>query len=78
MKNRLTDLNNHLFAQLERLTDEGLTVEKMEQEVSRAAAIVQVSDQIVTTARVQLEACKLIAQHGDRFTKSLPMIGGPQ
>jgi glycerol-3-phosphate dehydrogenase len=77
MKNRLSDLNNHLFAQLERLADEGLTAEQIEKEVKRADAIVQVADTIVDNARLQLTACKLLADHGDRFIKHLPMLGGP-
>lgn len=78
MKNRLSDLNNHLFMQLERLADEGLTAEQIEAEVKRADAIVQVADTIVDNARLQLSACKLIADHGDRFMKHLPMIAGPE
>lgn len=50
MKNKLTDLNNHLFAQLERLSDENLTPEQIEQEVKRTDAIVDVSEQIVRKA----------------------------
>lgn len=78
MKNRLSDLNDHLFAQLERLSEEDMTAEKIEQEVSRTEAIVQVADQILANARVNLDACKLVAQHGDRFLKSLPMIEAPK
>jgi hypothetical protein len=78
MKNRLTDLNDHLFAQLERLSEEGLTSEQIEDEVKRAAAIVQVSDQIVGNAKLHLDAAKIIAQHGDRFQKHLPMLAGPE
>lgn len=74
MKNRLTDLNDHLFAQLERLSEEDLTSEKIEDEVKRSEAIVKISDQIVGNARMTLEACKLVAAHGDRFAKHLPMI----
>jgi hypothetical protein len=74
MKNKLADLNNHLFAQLERISDEDLTLEQIEQEVTRSEAIVKVSDQIVGVASLQLKAVDLVAKHGDRFRNSLPMI----
>lgn len=75
MKNRLSDLNNHLFAQLERLSDEDLSEERIEQEVKRAAAIVDVSDQIVKTADLTLKAVKFVAENGERFRDDLPSIG---
>ena len=78
MKNRLTDLNNHLFAQLERLSEEGLSAEQIEQEVRRTDAIVAISEQIVRNADVQLKAVTILANHGDRFRNSLPMIEGPK
>ncbi len=78
MKNKLTDLNNHLFAQLERLSEEGLTPEQIEQECQRTDAIVDVSDQILQIANTQLKAATLIANHGDRFAKMLPAIGGTE
>ena len=37
--NTLSDLNNHLFAQLERLSDEDLTQKELEKETMRAKAI---------------------------------------
>lgn len=76
MKNKLTDLNDHLFAQLERLSDEDMTQEQLDQEVSRANAIVAVSDKIVAGADLQLKAAKLYAEHGAYIEKRLPMIGG--
>lgn len=78
MKNKLTDLNNHLFAQLERLSDEDLTPEQLETETARAEAIVNVSDQIVDNAKLQLAAVKLVADHGDRFLPQLTMLNGPK
>ncbi|BAK66840.1 conserved hypothetical protein [Sphingobium sp. SYK-6] len=75
MKNKLTDLNDHLFAQLERLSEEGLSSEQIEAEVTRADAIVSIADQIVRTADLQLKAVTVLANHGDRFKPMLPMIG---
>lgn len=67
MKNKLADLNDHLFAQLERLADETLTPERLEQEAQRSDAIVQVADQIIRNADLTFRAAKLVADHGDRF-----------
>lgn len=74
MKNKLADLNNHLFAQLERLSEEDLTAEQIEHEVRRTDAIVDVSDAIIRNADLQLKAIKLVAEHGDRFLPQLTML----
>lgn len=75
MKNRLTDLNNHLFAQLERLSDEDMSAEDIEREVKRADAMVEVSDQILEIANAGLKAAKLFAEHGEAVLPHLPQIG---
>lgn len=75
MKNRLADLNNHLFAQIERLGEEGITAEQIETEAKRADAIVSVADQIIRNADLQLKAVNILAVHGDRFKGHLTMIG---
>lgn len=77
MKNKLVDLNNHLFAQLERLGQEDLTAEQIAQEVERAGAIVGVAEQIAKAADLQLKAATLVANHGDRFRAPLAMLAGP-
>ena len=76
MKNKLTDLNNHLFAQLERLSIEDLDAEAIEREVRRTEAIVSVADQITGNADLQLKAAKLYAEHGAGVLQMLPQIGG--
>jgi hypothetical protein len=74
VKNKLTDLNDHLFAQLERLSEEGLTPEKIEVEVKRGTAIVAVADQILRHATLQVQAAKIYADHGDKAARYLPEL----
>jgi hypothetical protein len=74
VKNRLSDLNNHLFAQLERLGDEDLTAEQIEQEAKRGEAIVAVAETIVKNAELQFKAANLLAQHGYHFEPHLSSI----
>lgn len=78
MKNKLIDLNDHLFAQIERLSEEGITAEQLEIEAKRTEGIVQVADKIIENAKTTLAACKLVADHGDRFLGHMPMIAGPR
>ena len=76
MKNKLSDLNNHLFAQLERLGEEGISDDKIATEAKRAEAMVQVADQIIRNADLQLKAVVVLERTGDRFAGPLaPMIG---
>ncbi|MFP2239929.1 hypothetical protein ACLEX4_15550 [Pseudescherichia vulneris] len=56
MKNSLSDLNNHLFAQMERLSDESLTGDKLQEEIHRAKAVTGISSQIISNARLVLDA----------------------
>lgn len=58
MRNTLGDLNNHLFAELERLGDEELTGDDLDKEIRRASAIANVSKNIISNANVILQAAK--------------------
>lgn len=73
MKNRLTDLNNHLFAQLERLGDESLKGEELRTEIERGKAISQVAQNIIGNAKVVLDAHIAVKEWS--LGNSLPMIG---
>jgi hypothetical protein len=57
-KNTLSDLNNHLFAQLERLGDEEMTQEDLHQEMERAKAINGVAKNIIDNAKAALEGAQ--------------------
>jgi hypothetical protein len=72
MKNKLSDLNDHLFAQIERLADESLTPEQVDKETKRGAAIVAVADQIIRSGEMQLRAARLLADEGRDFQNYLP------
>jgi hypothetical protein len=65
MKNKVIDLNNHLFAQLERLSDEDMKPDKLEMEVQRSKAIIGIASQIVNSNRVTLDAMKLMVNSAD-------------
>ena len=59
MRNTLTDLNNHLFEQLERLNDEELTEEQLEKEIKRTDAMKDIATQIIANANIVLKATEL-------------------
>lgn len=77
MKNKLIDLNNHLFAQLERLSEEGLTADALAVEVSRTDALVKVSEQIIGNVTLALRGAELLAEYGGKgsFEHLLPTMG---
>lgn len=58
MNNTLGDLNNYLFAQIERLDDEQLSESEFDKELKRAKAINGIASAIINNARVVLEAKK--------------------
>lgn len=73
-KNKLCDLNDHLFAQIERLSDEELTPDKIDHEVKRGHAIVAVADKILEMASLQIKATLIIAEHGIDPIKMMGLI----
>ncbi len=77
MKNKLGDLDNHLFAAMERLNDESLSIEDIEREAKRADALVDMADKIIENSRTKLAAAKLWGEHGAAIMPMLPKVGGP-
>jgi hypothetical protein len=75
VKNRLTDLNDILFAQLERLSDESLKPDQVRVEIERTHAVVDVADKIVSNARLMLDGAELAAKYGDRIKTPLLTAG---
>lgn len=80
-KNKLSDLNDHLFAALERLNDEELTVEQVEMEAKRAEAIIGVSAKIIDNAKITIDAMKLVSSGNYSLNNmpesfGIPRVGG--
>lgn len=76
MKNKLIDLNNHLFAQLERLSDESVDEEKLQEEIHRAKAVAGIANQIINNARLVLDAEKALSDGLIRTDKKDPYMLG--
>lgn len=76
MKNTLGDLNNHLFAQLERLSDEDLKGDSLQDEILRTKAVTDVAIQIIDNARLVLKAQELSFEHGNGTEKMPKMLEG--
>ena len=63
MRNTLGDLNNHLFMQLERLSDEEITGEKLQEEIYRSKAIEGIAKEIVSNANLVFQAKKYATEY---------------
>lgn len=64
MKNKLTDLNDHLFTALERVNDEDLDSEALRNEINRARSIANLGREIVQNARLVLDGEKYKRDYG--------------
>jgi hypothetical protein len=62
MKNKMTDLRNHLFATLEGLADPDNPMD-----IERAKAIADVAQIIVNTAKVEVDFLKQVGGEGTGF-----------
>jgi hypothetical protein len=73
IKNTLGDLNNHLFAQLERLSDEDIKGEQLEEEMDRARAVTSIAQQIISNGQLILKSKELQIEYC-KDEKTMPAI----
>lgn len=73
MKNKLIDLNNHLFMALERLNDEDLTKDTLDFEINRSNAVARVAKTIVDNANVMLSAQRHFDEMGTK-KENIPSV----
>lgn len=73
MKNTLTDLNNYLFEQLERLNDDDQSEEQLERELRKAEAMVKVGDAIIRNGELAFKTMQHLDNFGyNRTEKKIP------
>ncbi len=75
MKNTLSDLNNYLFEQLERLQDDSLDEAGLEKEIQRSEAVQKVAKTIIDNGTLALQAKKHLDEYGQGGNVELPMLG---
>lgn len=73
MKNKLVDLNDHLFMQLERLNDDELQGDALGTEIDRSKAMAGLASQIIGNAKLALDAQIAMS---DRVFKNAPAMLG--
>ena len=76
MRNTLGDLNNHLFAQLERLSDEDIKGEKLLEDINRAEAVSTIAQQIISNGALALKAKQIASNSLDADIKMPKMLEG--
>ena len=76
LRNTLGDLNNHLFAQLERLSDEDIKGEKLIEEINRAEAVSTIAQQIISNGALALKAKQIASNSLDADMKMPRMLEG--
>lgn len=65
-RNKLTDLNNHMFEQLERLNDDDLSSDELDREIKRAKAMSGIASNIISNATLALEAQQYLDEYSGR------------
>jgi len=75
VKNNLIDLNDYLFEQLDRLSNDDLTGDDLDTELKRAKAITSVATNIINSTAVILDAQKHKDEYyGSNAKKDVPGI----
>ena len=74
MRNKLTDLNDYLFEQIERINDDSLSPEEFEGEMKRAEAVSKIAGVIVQNGKLQLDAVKFAAEYGMTGGDAVPTL----
>ncbi|MCP4259070.1 MAG: hypothetical protein GY774_16415 [Planctomycetes bacterium] len=76
MQNKYNDLNDILFAQLNKLSKAGIKGEKLTEEIDRARAVTDVAKRMIENGRLSLDVLKLKAEYNGLPGKLPIMLEG--
>lgn len=71
----LNDLNEYLFQELDRLTNEDLTPEELDREIGRSDALQKIARTIIDNGTLALQAKKHLDEYGQGDGVEFPLIG---
>lgn len=74
-KTTLNDLNEYLFQELDRLTNEDLSPEDLDKEIKRSDALQRVAKTIIDNGTLALQAKKHLDEYGKGDRVELPLLG---
>lgn len=74
-KTTLNDLNEYLFQELDRLTNDDLSAEELDKEIKRSDALQKVAKTIIDNGTLALQAKKHLDEYGKGDRVELPMLG---
>ena len=74
-KTTLNDLNEYLFQELDRLTNDDLSAEELDKEIKRSDALQKVAKTIIDNGTLALQAKKHLDEYGKGDRVELPLIG---
>lgn len=75
MKTSLADLNDLLFEQLERLTNDSLSDDELELEIKRSKAVADIGSKIIETGTLMFNVKKHMDEYGQGGGTNLPLLG---
>ena len=76
MRNTLGDLNNHLFMQLERLNDEEIKGDALNEEIERAKAVTGIAKEIIANGALVLKAKETLSSRMNHVEELPNMLEG--
>lgn len=76
-KNKLSDLRDHIFSALERIDDDQLSPEQLENEIKKANAVANLSSMIIQSAKIEVDFIKVTGRL-DSKTELFKSIDSPK